>query len=133
MSNDLDLERLAARLGAEAGDRVDPERTAWAVMARLRREGSRVPWWKRRLTVSAAAVAATVALVVGVTHPWSGTRSDSVFELPMAANLDNLGADELSQLLDSLDYEAPVYELLPAGLSDLNENELQVLLESMEG
>lgn len=133
MFHNADLERLAARLGAEAGDRVDAEGTAWAVLARLRREGAHVPWWRRRFVIPAVATAAAVALVVGIVQPFGGRSAQEKFDIPMAASLDNLAADELSQLLDSLAYEAPVYEFVPAGLPDLSENELEVLLQSMEG
>lgn len=133
MINERQIEHLAKHLGAEAGDRVDPERTAWAVTARLRREGRPVPWWRRRLVVPAFAAAATVVLAVGLIRPWDGANGETAFELPMRATLHDLETQELTQVLDSLAYEAPVHELVPVGLDDLTEAELEALLETMEG
>ena len=48
-------------------------------------------------------------------------------------SLGELAADELTEVLDSLEYEVPVYELVPVALGDLNEDELTALLESLEG
>ena len=42
--NDNDLERIAARLGERAAARLDVERTAAAVVARLRSRPA-VAWW----------------------------------------------------------------------------------------
>jgi hypothetical protein len=53
--------------------------------------------------------------------------------LPLEVGMDQLAEEELSAVLDSLEYEAPVYELVPVALADLNEDELSALLETLEG
>jgi hypothetical protein len=134
MTDERQIEHLAKRLGAEAGDRVDPERTAWGVMARLRRERKPAAWWRRRIPVPALAAAATVALAVGVTQPWEWSANGaSTFELPMQVTLSDLETEELTQVLDSLEYDVPVSEFVTVGLDDLTEAELEALLETMEG
>ena len=49
------------------------------------------------------------------------------------AELQELAATELVEVLDSLEFEAPVYELVEVSLYDLSESELSALLEELEG
>jgi hypothetical protein len=135
--NDHELERLAKQLG-RAGDRVDPEATARAVLDRLKAESEqepsvRAPAWTRRPLVRVAAAAALVAATVLGVEQLRGPATPTDAELPVAVSLSELAADELNSVLDSLDYEAPVHELVPVALADLNEDELTALLESLEG
>ena len=135
--NEHELERLAKQLG-RAGDRVDPEETARAVLARLESEPEQeavttAPAWTRRPVVRIAAAAAVVlATVLGV-EQLRGPATPDQSDVPVAVSLNELAPDELNAVLDSLDYEAPVYELVPVALADLNEDELTALLESLEG
>jgi len=127
-----DVEGLAPHLGAEAAKRVDPQQTAWAVLARLRREPQRRPWWQRVKLVPLAA-AATVVIASGVAiEAWrNGGGSGMTFPLPF--DIEELASSELTEVLDSLELEVPMSEIMPATLSDLSEAELVQLLESMEG
>jgi len=47
MTTDDRLERMAAELGDDAARRIDPDRVAATVLARLRADEQRVPWWQR--------------------------------------------------------------------------------------
>ena len=132
-----ELERLAKELG-RAGDRVDPEATARAVLARLesepeQRPSARVPVWTRRPLVRVAAAAVLVLATVFGVQQLRGPATAADSEIPLVVSLGELAAVELTEVLDSLDYEAPVYELVPVALGDLNEDELTALLESLEG
>ena len=135
--NEHELERLAKELG-RAGDRVDPEATARAVLERLasepeRQPAARIPVWTRRpLARVAAAAVLVLATVLGV-QQLRGPATPADSEIPVMVSLGELAADELTEVLDSLDYEAPVYELVPVAVGDLNADELTALLESLEG
>lgn len=135
--NQHELERLAKQLG-RAGDRVDPEATARAVLGRLESEPERRPWarvpvWMRRPLVQLAAAAVLVLATVFGVQQLRGPATPADSEIPLVVSLGELAAAELTEVLDSLDYEAPVYELVPVALGDLNEDELTALLESLEG
>jgi hypothetical protein len=136
MLEDADVERLAPRLGERAGARVDPDRIAAGVLARLRSEPvevRRAPWWRRGVTVRLAA-AAMVVLVAG----WLGIRAliqppPPIAEVPTPAVLDELGVTELVDIADSLRLERPIHEFVPATLEDLSLQQLRALLQEMEG
>ncbi len=135
--NEHELERLAKQLG-RAGDRVDPEATARAVLARLasepaRQPAARIPVWTRRPLVRIAAAAVLVLATMFGVQQLRGPATAADSEIPVMVSLGELAADELTEVLDSLDYEAPVHELVPVALADLNEDELTALLESLEG
>ena len=135
--NEHELERLAKELG-RAGDRIDPEATARAVLARLESEpeqesaGRTLAWARRPLVQLAAAAVLVLATVFGV-QQLRGPATPADSEIPVMVSLGELAADELTEVLDSLEYEVPVYELVPVALGDLNADELTALLESLEG
>jgi hypothetical protein len=132
MMTDHDIERLARQLGERAAADIDPQQTAWAVMARLRREGRRRPWLFRFGLVQMAA-AATLVLASGLAiHQLVGSGGNG-FTFPVPAEVEELADEELAEVLDSLVWETPVSELMPVTLADLSESELTELLESMEG
>ena len=134
MIDDRELERLAARLGEEAGRRVDPARTADAVVARLRAAERPVrPWWGDvRVFRAAAVIVAIVGLGVVVREVLrSGGTEVEPFAQPV--ELVELAAVELAEILDTLEFEAPVAEFTSGGLVGLSETELQELLATMEG
>jgi hypothetical protein len=132
---DVELERLAQRLGARAAERLDVERTAAAVVARLRAERARQrPWWSQPAWLRAAAVIvlmAGVGLVVRarlMTHPAPAgyfVRED----------LQDLSADQLREILGSLDETLNDATIQPASddFGDLTTEQLQALLQSLEG
>jgi len=133
------LERMAAELGRKRAREVDPEATARAVLARLRTEGTRESWWQRvaarpRRALAPVAAAALILLVaVFGLRQLGGPDMMADGDLPIEVGIEQLAEDELNAVLDSLEYEAPVYELVPVALADLNEDELSALLETLEG
>jgi hypothetical protein len=135
---DHDIERVARRLGARAGDRLDVERVAAGVAARLRQDGARVrsprpSWWASpvalRLAAALAVLIGSGVLARGVLrHP--AARPTTVVSVPILRELTN---DELLEVFDSLGVETPVHEGLAGGLESLNEAQLKELLSLMEG
>jgi len=131
MSHDS-LEHLARQLGDRAAAGVDPQKTAWAVLARLRSTPPQRPWWRPvRLVPMAAAAALMLASGLAIREWVSSGGSGTT--LPVPVELQDLAHDELAEVLDSLEWEVPVSELVPLTLADLSETELQELLQSMEG
>jgi hypothetical protein len=132
------LERLAADLGRERAEGMDPEATAQAVLRRLRTEPALEPWWRRagqwprRHMLQAAAVAAILlATSFGVLQLARNGDGFGAYAAP--AELEELATTDLVEVLDSLEIDAPVYELVEVSLYDLSESELSALLEEMEG
>ncbi|MGH7537458.1 MAG: hypothetical protein ACREMF_02380 [Gemmatimonadales bacterium] len=133
--HDAHLEQVARRLGAQAADRLDVERTAAAVIARLRTESAATrPWWIRPGWLRAAAA---VVLILG-----GGLMVRSRMGRPPAQvahyvrdELQDLSTDQLRELLDSLDQTLTDATLEPsnADMRDLTTKQLQALLQSLEG
>lgn len=127
------IEQLARHLGDDRGNGVDPDAMAEAVVARLRNHANRERRWAIEFKVLRAAAA--IILIVGSGLVLNEARQQpsgpSSFGVPVA--LEGLGTNELEQVLDSLDYEAPTSEFVASGLNDLSESELQELLATMEG
>ncbi|MCH7874425.1 MAG: hypothetical protein IH965_03900 [Gemmatimonadetes bacterium] len=129
---DEDIERIAAGLGRETAEQVDVDRIAVGVVERLRaRDGIERP----RRTFRWLAIAAALALAAGVTFMSVRTRSvsEGAEQIAAAPLLDQLLAEELAEVLDSLSLRAPVSEQLRNGLDDLDERQLEELLATMEG
>lgn len=132
--DDRELEALARQLGDRAAAAIDPERTAESVVARLRAEPVvAVRWWRRPGVVRAAA-AAVLVIAAGVFVARS-TRDEpvTVAAVTATATLEELAPSELSEIIDSLQVEAPVSELVAASLDELSEQQLERLLQEMEG
>ena len=125
------LVRLARQLGEREAAGVDAQKTAWAVMARLRREPARRTWRARMRPVRLAAVA-SVLLAVGLGIR-ELARPGAPGKVVVPVEFAELPDDVLQEVLDSLSLDAPVSELVPVALNDLSESELTVLLETMEG
>jgi hypothetical protein len=132
---DVELEQLARRLGTRAAERLDVERTAAAVVARLRTERARQrPRWMQSGWLRAAAVALLVVgagLVVRqrfLTHPAPADQY-------VREELQDLSTDQLREVLGSLDRTLSEATIEPAddGLNDLTTEQLRVLLQSLEG
>lgn len=133
MIDDRELEQLARRIGESRAADVDPQRVAWAVMARLRREGGVPGWWRRwQLLPVTAAAAALLAIGLGL-NEFAVRAAQTPEPIPVAVSLNELGTDELTQVLDSLETDVPVSELVTPSIVDLSESELTRLLKAMEG
>ncbi len=133
---DPKLQELARKLGAQAAERLDVERTAQAVLAGLRRPARERTWlvWTQVAWVRAAAM---VVLLVGIGVVMQPRTEPvrSAWEDPPAGAVQDLSADQLTRVLDELDQ--PVDVTVPAsedaGLEDLSEPQLRALLQSLEG
>ena len=138
--HDDKLQEVARRLGARAAERLDVERTAEAVVARLRTEpraevrvlGWIQPAWLR--------IAAVLLLLIGAGVVALNVRGPHLTTpLPPASaggELSELSGDELRIVLEGL--EAPGAErqgVSPqdVGLEYLSASQLRALLESLEG
>lgn len=132
---DLELERLAGRLGMKAAERLDVERTAAAVVERLRADrAARRSWSVRPAWLRAAAL---VVLMVGVGlvvrgHVFPGRTASGHY---VREELQDLSADQLRDVLGSLDQTLNDATIEPADddFSDLTTEQLQALLQSLEG
>ena len=128
---DEDIERIAAGLGRETAEQVDVDRIAVGVVERLRaRDGIERPHRTfRRLAIAALALAAG-ATFMSVRTGWVSGDPEQIAAAPL---LDQLLAEELAEVLDSLSLRAPLSEQLRNGLDDLDERQLEELLATMEG
>ena len=124
---------VARRLGATAGDRVDADATAQAVLARLREQPPVVVPWRRPAWL---AIAAAVVLMVGAGAVLRHARRQ-VERAPAGATLDlgGLSADQLHQVLTAVEEPLGDSTVTPAdvGIEDLSAPELRSLLRSLEG
>jgi len=130
---DQDLERLAPRLGARAEARLDVDRVAALVTARLANAGGaerRRPVWRW------LAAAAGVLLVAGagfLTFGTDGTAPRVGHPVGLTPSLLDLSATELRTVLDSLDQPAPMLVSSEPTIDDLDTEQLEALLTLMEG
>lgn len=129
--DERDIERLAPSLGERAAAGLDAASAAASVVRRLRRDAARPPW--RRPVVLRWAAAVTLALgaaVAGRLAFEDGAPQRSAIAL---VELEGLPVRDLTAVLDSLEFEAPVHELVEPTVADLTAQELEQLLQWMEG
>jgi hypothetical protein len=136
--HDEELRALARQLGADAAERLDVERTAQTVLRRLREE-PRVVREKPPLRTWLP-LAAAVALLLGGGLVWRGRQpapgsATATAIAPAVLDLSTLSADQLRELLDTMDQ---VLDVEPngsseSGLDDLTPGELRSLLSTLEG
>lgn len=136
--DERDLERMAARLGVAAAERLDVDATAEAVLQRLRADRPLpLRLIRRWRPIVAIAATLTVAAVGGRLIYRASTGAAPVpvvaVQAPEVPSIDALSATQLDQVLDSLDVEAPAHEHLAASIEDLDAAQLKVLLQRMEG
>jgi len=134
---DAELRRLAERLGQSAADRLDVERTAGAVLHRLRDESLRkhtAPhWWPHP---SWWRVAAAVVLMTGaglVLRLQTASRHAAHY---VADDLRDLSTDQLREVLGTLDQtlaEPASIEPSEDDWNGLTTEQLERLLQSLEG
>ena len=138
--HDEELRHAARRLGATAADRLDVERTAQAVLSRLRAgdDPARGPIrWMQPAWLRAAAVVVVVlgaGVVFRATHPpLHPVVGDSTSGGPDVLAGVSRGALQtvLSDLNEPLDLPGVVHAG-DAGVEDLSEPQLQSLLKAME-
>lgn len=132
---DIELERLAGRLGSQAAERLDVERTAAAVVARLRAERERRRFrWRPAAWLRLAAVIVLMAgagiFVRARLMTQANTGGTYVSE-----ELQDLSTDQLREVLGSLDRTLNDAAVEPGDedLNDLTTEQLQALLQSLEG
>ncbi len=138
--HDDKLQEVARRLGARAAERLDVERTAQAVVERLRTEpradvrvlGWIQPAWLR--------IAAVLVLVVGAGVVALNVRSSQLTTSQPSASaggeLSELSGDELRIVLAAPEEpgaERQGVSPQDVGLEDLSAPQLRALLESLEG
>jgi hypothetical protein len=140
--HDEALRQVARRLGAEAADRLDVERTAQAVVARLRAgdvpERPPIRWMQPAWMRAAAGVVLIIGAGLLVYHtlhlPQESTGIDSTIVAASTGDLQDFTPGQLQDVIASLD--EPV-EMTPsvyageAGVEDLSEPQLQSLLKAI--
>ncbi len=132
---DPELERLARGLGAAAAERLDLDRTVQGVLGRLKsaRVEERPLWAQPRVLRIAAAVIVLIgggfaarALLQPSPAPVAAARGGS--------EVDDLSADQLSQLLPALDSAGDAADAPDeGGIEGLSATELRRLLAAMRG
>ena len=134
--HDAKLQELAQRLGARAAERLDVERTAQAVVARLHEEAraparpsvwSQPAWLKIAAALVVVAGAGVVARGVWPARPGAPAPVETV-------DLSDISAPQLRELLRSFEQPGapePVSSQ-DVGLEDLSPAQLRTLLASLE-
>ncbi len=140
--HDAKLQEVARRLGAHAAERLDVERTAQAVVARLRTEPRaqvRVLGWIRPAWLR---IAAAVVLLVGAGVVALNVRipphTTPVPGATVGGELGELSRDELREVLQAVGQsgegsEQQAVSAQDVGLEELSAPQLRALLESLEG
>ena len=133
--HDPELEELARRLGASAAERLDVERTAAAVVTRLRaeRQAPRRVW--AGLPAGWLRIAAALVVLAGAGLVARALRAPrSAVPHAEAVDLGDLSSDQLRELLNTIDQpglQEPV-SAQDVGLEDLTPQQLRTLLASLE-
>ena len=133
--HDAKLHDLAKRLGAGAAERLDVERTAQMVLARLRAEPRVSVVARLWMQPAWLKIAALLVLLLGsgvvARRPW---RAGTATVIPAGEDLTGLSADQLREAIHSLDQ--PLAEegagSVDAGLEGLSADELRALLHALE-
>lgn len=142
--HDQDLRQVAQRLGAAAADRLDVERTAQAVVTRLRageaHARSPIHWmqpaWMRAAAVVVVMLGAGLLIRYHILHPTAeSSATDSTITAPAAGELADFSPSQLQAVLAALNEPVettPTVHAGDAGVEDLSGPELQSLLRAME-
>jgi hypothetical protein len=129
---DEGLRAAARRLGAPAAERLDVEAAARGVVTRLETEPSRGAWsaaaWLR---IAAALLVLLGAGVVG--RGWVKGPAGEAVVFPVSTDLAELGERDLERLLSSLNDVLRPEPAAEDDLYDLTEDQLRVVLRSLEG
>jgi hypothetical protein len=133
--NDGTLQELARRLGQSAAERLDVEKVAESVVARLRagEQPERPKWIRPAWLRIAAALVIVVGGAVGLKQIWpeSATNHSAHF---VADDLTDFSAAELRDVLVQFD-ELVSSTALPdsTDLHELDAQQLRAVLRSLEG
>jgi hypothetical protein len=141
--HDEALRQVARRLGADAADRLDVERTAQAVVARLRAgdvpERPAIRWMQPAWMRAAAGVVLIIGAGLLVIHrlrlPVESSGVDSTVVVASTGELQDFTSGQLQDVLNGLDQPVettPTVHAGEAGVEDLSEPQLQSLLKAME-
>ncbi len=140
--HDAALRELAQRLGAQAAERLDVERTAQAVVARLKQQPRAARWTRLEPAWLRIAAAAMIVVAVGLVgrsiSRASSLRQVAGFVEPAGGDLNDLSAAQLQELLQTVeqggaDQGGEAVSAQDVGLEDLSTSELRALLQSLEG
>lgn len=136
-NEDSVLRSRAQRLGARAAGRLDVERIAERVVDRLRQDRVRgITHRSRWVRVGWMRVAAAILVLTGagllVRRTFQSPRPQAPF---VSDELQGLSTAELRDVLGSLDQtlETPVPDSSTDNLNDLTTEQLEVVLQSLEG
>jgi len=137
MNDDTRLHDIAKRLGAQAAERLDVEKTARAVVERLREQPAARPSWIQPAWLRiAAALVIVVGGAVAVRQVWRDTGRNHAAHF-VADELSDLSADQLRDVLATLDETLERGSTaLPEGsaaIDELDAQQLRVVLRSLEG
>jgi hypothetical protein len=141
--HDEALRQVARRLGADAAERLDVERTAQTVVARLRAgdvpERPPIRWMQPAWMRAAAGVVLIIGaglLVYRRLHlPAESSGVDSTIVVASTGELQDFTSGQLQDVLNGLDQPVemtPTVHAGEAGIEDLSEPQLQSLLKAME-
>jgi hypothetical protein len=138
--SDAALRAVAERLGRAAAERVDVERTAERVVARLREDARRARRLRRWVQSTGWRIAAALVIVAGAGLVARGLRrpvpSVRAPAESTTGELSELSAAQLRELLGAVDHPAADQDVVLAqevGLEDLSEAQLRALVASLEG
>lgn len=132
-----DLEKLAQRLGAGTAERLDVERAAQAVLARLREEPRVTALTWLRIQPAWLRIAAAVVLLAGASLVTLRLLQPERPPLPavvsLAEDVSDLTAEQLRETVRSLDQPLGEAVAVETGLEGLTASELRALLRTLEG
>ena len=135
MLHDAKLQEVAQRLGAGAASRLDVERTARAVVERLR-AGPRAERWTwvqpAWLRIAAAAILVIGGGLFTRALVWQRAPGSAVV-VPVGEDLTDLTAEQLREALTVLDQPVSEEGAADLGLDGLTADELRALLQTLEG
>jgi len=135
MLHDAKLQEVAQRLGAGAAERLDVERTARAVVERLR-AGPRAERWTwvqpAWLRIAAAAILVIGGGLFTRALVWQRAPGSAVV-VPVGEDLTDLTAEQLREALTALDQPVSVQGAGDLGLEGLTAEEVRALLQTLEG
>lgn len=137
MNDDARLHDIAKRLGAQAAEHIDVDKTARAVLERLREQPAAPATWVQPAWLRIAA--ALVILVGGafaVRQVWPRNEQHAAAHF-VADDLNDLSADQLRDVLATLDETLTRDSTaLPDGSAEMDEldaQQLRTVLHSLEG